>query len=59
MISDEIIEQILAIRDTGKYNMFDIPSIQKEAYDRSYYELVVFLEDNKKAYSEFIMTGKR
>ena len=59
MISDTVVEQILLIRDTGKYNMFDIPNIQVEAYVRGYYELVMFLEDNLKAYTEFIMTGKR
>ena len=59
MISDIVVEQILLIRDTGKYNMFDIPNIQVEAYVRGYYELVIFLEDNLKEYTEFIRTGKR
>ena len=59
MLSDKVVEQILLIRDTGKYNMFDIPNIQVEAYVRGYYELVIFLEDNLKDYTEFIMTGKR
>lgn len=59
MISDIVVEQILLIRDTGKYNMFDIPNIQVEAYVRGYYELVMFLEDNLKEYTEFIVTGKR
>lgn len=51
MISDIVVEQILLIRDTGKYNMFDIPNIQVEAYVRGYYELVIFLEDNLKDYN--------
>ena len=59
MISDRVVEQILLIRDTGKYNMFDIPNIQVEAYVRGYYELVMFLEDNLKEYTEFIVIGKR
>lgn len=59
MLSDKVVEQILLIRDTGQYNMFDIPNIQVEAYVRGYYELVIFLEDNLKEYTEFIMTGKR
>ena len=59
MISDTVVEQILLIRDTGKYNMFDIPNIQVEAYVRGYYKLVMFLEDNLKEYTEFVMTGKR
>lgn len=59
MLSDKVVEQILLIRDTGQYNMFDIPNIQVEAYVRGYHELVIFLEDNLKEYTEFIRTGKR
>ncbi|MEG0711358.1 MAG: DUF5049 domain-containing protein [Niameybacter sp.] len=58
-MSDQVAEQILVIRDMGKYNMFDVKSIQVEAYERGYYELVMFLEGNLKTYSEFILTGKR
>ena len=42
-----IMEQILAIRDTGLTNMFDIPMVQRLAFDRGYYELVDWLTDHK------------
>lgn len=57
MISEKIKEQILAIRDSGVTNMFDINRVQYEANERRFYELVVFLIDNKAEYSRFILTG--
>lgn len=49
--------QILAIRDTGAVNMFEFHSVQRLAYENEFYELVVFMEDNRKDYFEFILQG--
>lgn len=57
-MTEKIREQILAIRDTGLTNMFDIPMVQRLAYEREYYELVLYLEENKKEYVHLIMTGE-
>lgn len=51
-------KQILSIRDTGLTNMFDIQMVQRIAFDSGYYELVLFLEDHRKEYVHFIMTGE-
>jgi hypothetical protein len=51
-------EQILAVRDTGLTNMFDVPAVQRIAFDLGYYELVDWLTDHKKEYANFIMTGE-
>ena len=51
-------EQILAIRDTGLANMFDLPVVQRLAYERDFYELVCWIEDHKKEYVRFILTGE-
>lgn len=51
-------EQILAIRDSGLTNMFDLNMVQRLAYEREFYELVVFIEENKAAYVRFILTGE-
>lgn len=59
IITDKLFEQILAIRDSGKVNMFDVHSVQQEANEREFYELVVFLEEHRKEYAEFILTGCR
>jgi len=57
-MTELIKEQILVIRDTGLTNMFDIPMVQRLAYERGYYELVCWLEDHRKEYARFIMTGE-
>jgi len=57
-MTDKVRKQILAIRDTGLTNMFDVVSVQRIANDRGFYELVLFLEDNRKEYAHFILTGE-
>ena len=58
IMTRKVREQILAIRDTGLTNMFDIPMVQRLAYDRGYYELVTYLEEHRREYAHFIMTGE-
>ena len=57
-MTEKVREQILAIRDTGLTNMFDLPMVQRLAYERGYYELVCWLEKHRKEYARFIMTGE-
>ena len=57
-MTETIRRQILAIRDTGLTNMFDIPTVQRLAYERDYFDLVCFLEDHRKEYAHFIMTSE-
>lgn len=57
-MDEKVKKQILAIRDTGLTNMFDLPIVQRLAYDRSFYELVTYLEDHRKEYVHFILTGE-
>lgn len=57
-MNETIREQILAIRDTGLTNMFDVNTVQRLAFERDYFELICFLEDDPKAYVRFILTGK-
>ena len=45
-MTEEIRKQILAIRDTGRTNMFDVPTVQQIACEMELYELVVFLEEH-------------
>ncbi len=58
-VSDKAYEQIMAIRATGKVNMLDTTAVQRLAYEMDFYELVNFIEDDRKAYAHFILTGKR
>lgn len=51
-------DQILAVRDTGLTNMFDVTAVQRIAYEMDMYELVTWIDDHKKEYSRFILTGE-
>ena len=57
-MSEKVREQILAIRDTGLTNMFDISMVQRQAYERDFYELVLYLEEHSKEYVHFILYGE-
>lgn len=56
-MTPKIKEQILAVRATAKTNMFDINAVQRVAFEMEFYELVNFIEEDRKAYGRFILTG--
>lgn len=58
-MNDKIKEQILAVRDTGLTNMFDVAAVQHIAYDMAFFDLVCWIEDHKKEYSRFILYGDK
>lgn len=57
-MTDTIKQQILAIRDTALTNMFDVNMVQRIANDMGFYELVIYLEDHRREYAHFILTGE-
>ena len=57
-MNDKIKEQVLIIRETGLTNMFDVIAVQRIAFEMDFYELVDFLETDRKAYVDFIIYGK-
>ena len=57
-MTEKVKEQILAVRDTGLTNMFDLRAVQRIAYEMDFYELVNFIEEEKAAYVRFILTGE-
>lgn len=57
-MNEKIREQILAVRKTGRSNMFDVPMVQNIANTMQFYELVVFLEEHRGEYVHFILTGE-
>ena len=57
-MSEKIKAQILAIRATGKTNMFDIPTVQRLAFEEEFYELVAYLEEHRDKYVHFILHGR-
>ena len=58
-MNTKIKKQILAIRATGRTNMFDVPMVQYIANEMQFYELVIYLEEHRKEYVQFILTGER
>ena len=58
MITEKIREQIFAVRDSGVANMCVFFFKQKTAYEMDFYELVLFIEENREEYWNFILTGK-
>ena len=58
-MTDKVIEQIMAIRETGETNMFDVTRVQRLAHEKGYFELVLFLQEHKKKYARFILTGEK
>ena len=57
-MTEKIREQILAVRETGRTNMFDVPMVQNIANEIRLYELVIFLEEHRSEYVHFIFTGE-
>lgn len=57
-MTEKVKEQILAIRDTGLTNMFDVTTVQRLAYERNFYKLALFLEEHRREYVQFILTGE-
>lgn len=58
-MDENIKEQILYIRSMGLTNMFDVPMVQRLANEYGFYELVVFLEENRADYIHFILYGEK
>ena len=57
-MNETIFTQIMDIRDSGRVNMFDIPSVQRMAFKMAFYELICFIEEDRAAYVRFILTGE-
>lgn len=57
-MNNKIKKQILVIRNIGITNMFDVISVQRIAFEMDFYELVDFIETDRKTYVDFIIYGK-
>lgn len=56
-MNTKIKEQILAIRETGLTNMFDINTVQRIAFDMNLHEFVDWIDTHKNEYTRFILYG--
>ncbi len=57
-MTEEIKRQILEIRASALTNMFDVTMVQRIAFERDFYELVDYLDENRKGYVRFILSGE-
>lgn len=57
-MTEKIKEQILAVRVTGRTNMFDTNMVQVIANEMKFYELVIFIEEHRRDYAKLILTGE-
>ena len=60
-ITDNLKKEILQVRDTGQTNMFDVIGVSRIAFDLDFFDLVIFLQDEKNypVYMEFILHGNK
>ena len=56
-MTDKVREQILKVRDTGKTNMLDTCMVQRIGLKMRLYEMVIFIEENRTEYVNFILHG--
>ena len=54
---ERVKEQILAIRESGRSNMYASRAVQRLAYEQDFFELVCFIEEQPDQYFKFIMSG--
>ena len=57
-MDEKVLEELMAVRSSGVCNMLSIHEVQRAAFDRGFYALVNFIEENRKGYVHFIMTGE-
>jgi hypothetical protein len=56
-IPTTVFEQLEAIRQSGEINMLDRNGVQVIANNLDFFELVCWIEDNRKDYAEGIFRG--
>jgi hypothetical protein len=56
-VTEAVHKGILAVRDTGKHNMFDYLKVAKKASRMGYHEAAVWIVDNRSAYCKGILEG--
>lgn len=56
-MDDKLKREIIAVAQTGKSNMFNLPVVQRIAFEMNFYELVMFIEEHRDEYVRFILHG--
>lgn len=56
-MTDTIKQQIESIRESGETNMLDVNMVQWIANRNNYFDLVIFIEEHRKEYIHYIVSG--
>ena len=57
-MTKEVRDAILKVRDSGRANILDVRAVQYIANEMGLYELVIYIEEHKREYANFILTGR-
>lgn len=57
-MTETVKTQIEAIRKSGETNMLDVNMVQWIANRENYFELVIYLEEHRKEYINYLFTGE-
>jgi len=57
-MTDTIKQQIESIRESGETNMLDVNMVQWIANRNNYFDLVIFIEEHRKEYINYIFSGR-
>ncbi len=57
-MTQTVFDQIMSIRSGGKVNMCDINAVQRLAFDSGLFDLVLYIEEDKRRYFHFILSGQ-
>lgn len=54
-ITQQKLDDLMAIRDEGQCNMMDFSCVQKRAYDLGLHDFTIWMEKNKQSWGDIVM----
>ncbi len=57
-MTQTVFSQLLQVRSGGTVNMCDINAVQRTAFDAGLFDLVLYIEEDKRRYFHFILSGQ-
>jgi hypothetical protein len=54
----KVFDDLMQVRESGCCNMLEINNVQRAAMSMGFYELVCWIEENRRDYFNMILTGK-
>ena len=57
-MDEKVLAELMAVRSSGVCNMLSIHEVQRAAFDRGFYALVNFIEENRKGYAFYELSSR-